>query len=129
MDIKRISATDAKNRFSDLLDSALDHPVRIDRSGKAAAYVVNAEDFDQVRASIALARIDRQIAAQDATLLDTLRAYSSGRLSRQKTMERLLLDNYGQLLSALDRAGISRPQVAKDVANGMAKGIEEVLRG
>ena len=44
-----VTATDAKNRFGELLEMARSEPVAIQKNGRIAAYVVSAEQFEQLR--------------------------------------------------------------------------------
>ena len=41
-----MTATDAKNRFGELLDMARAEPVAIQKSGRVAAYVLSAEQYE-----------------------------------------------------------------------------------
>lgn len=41
-----MTATDAKNRFGELLEMARTEPVAIQKSGRVAAYVVSAEQYE-----------------------------------------------------------------------------------
>jgi len=127
--ITRLSATDAKNRFSELLDAAEDHPVRIDRNGKTVAYVINAQDFDHIAGAASLARIERLLAAGSPSVAEPLRAYSAGTLSRQKAIDALMLKNYSHLLDALDLAKLPRPAIPPSAEKEMISSLQEVLRG
>lgn len=44
-----MTATDAKNRFGELLDMARTEPVAIQKNGRVTAYVVSAEEFEAMR--------------------------------------------------------------------------------
>lgn len=48
-----MTATDAKNRFGELLEMARSEPVAIQKNGRVAAYVVSAEQFEQMREQVA----------------------------------------------------------------------------
>ena len=45
--MKTMNATDAKNRFGELLDSAQAGPVAIQKNGRDVAYVVSKADFEK----------------------------------------------------------------------------------
>lgn len=45
-----MNATDAKNRFGELLEMARTEPVAIQKNGRTAAYVVSPEQFQQLLA-------------------------------------------------------------------------------
>ena len=45
-----MSASDAKNRFGDLLEEARKSPVRIERNGRPVAVVVSVEEFERLEA-------------------------------------------------------------------------------
>lgn len=45
-----LTATEAKNRFGEMLEMARSEPVAIQKSGRIAAYLVSAEQFEQMRA-------------------------------------------------------------------------------
>jgi prevent-host-death family protein len=107
--MKTVSATDAKNRFGDLLDESALGPVRIDKNGRPIAYVLSAEDFDLAKDLIGLARVQSLIAAGDPKVLAVLQAFSSGDSSRHTAISALGLRDYGQLLRALRAAGMPAP--------------------
>lgn len=43
-----MTATDAKNRFGELLEMARSEPVAIQKNGRVTAYLVSAEQFDSL---------------------------------------------------------------------------------
>lgn len=45
--MKTMNATDAKNRFGELLDSAQAGPVAIQKNGRDVAYLVSKDDFEK----------------------------------------------------------------------------------
>jgi prevent-host-death family protein len=47
--MKTVSATQAKQRFAELMDAALRGPVRIQRHGRDVVVMTSAEDFDRLR--------------------------------------------------------------------------------
>ena len=51
-----ISATDAKNRFGEVLEMARKEPVRVMKNGRAAAVLVDAEQYDALLARAASAQ-------------------------------------------------------------------------
>jgi prevent-host-death family protein len=129
MDIRQINATEAKNRFSELLDAAADHPVRIDRNGKAEVYVVRADDFESAQGAVAMARIDRLLAAKDPGAIAALTNYSQGKLGRQVAIDALKLKNYSQLLDALAHAGLESPHLPIKTEAEMVSALESVVHG
>ena len=44
-----VTATEAKNRFGELLEMARAEPVAIQKNGRVTAYVVSAEQFEQMQ--------------------------------------------------------------------------------
>ncbi len=48
--VAEMSATDAKNKFGELLEMARTEPVAIQKNGRNVAYVVSAEQFQQLTA-------------------------------------------------------------------------------
>jgi prevent-host-death family protein len=48
--MQTISATDAKQKFAALLDTAQREPVRIQRHDRDIAVLISAEDYDRMRA-------------------------------------------------------------------------------
>lgn len=46
----RMSASDARNNFGDLLEFASKNPVTIERNGRSVAVVVSAEEFERMEA-------------------------------------------------------------------------------
>ena len=53
-----ISATDAKNKFGEVLEMARKEPVRIQKNGRDFAVVVAADEFDRMVAASAVPRIN-----------------------------------------------------------------------
>ena len=47
--MKVMNATDAKNRFGELLDSAQAAPVAIQKNGRDVAYVISKEEFENLQ--------------------------------------------------------------------------------
>jgi prevent-host-death family protein len=50
--LKVMQATDAKNRFGELLEDAISEPVLIQKNGRDVAVVMSKADFDQRYASV-----------------------------------------------------------------------------
>lgn len=48
--MKTYSATDAKNKFGQLLDDAQRGPVRIEKHGRASSYIVSEADYQALEA-------------------------------------------------------------------------------
>lgn len=46
----RMNATEAKNKFGELLDIARINPVRIEKNGRAIAVLVSVEEFERLEA-------------------------------------------------------------------------------
>ena len=53
-----ISATDAKNRFGEVLDMARKEPIRIQKNGRDVAVVVAADEFDRMAAASAQSKVN-----------------------------------------------------------------------
>jgi prevent-host-death family protein len=51
--MKIMQATDAKNRFGELLEDAISEPVLIQKNGRDVAVVMSKADFDQRYATLA----------------------------------------------------------------------------
>lgn len=125
--MKTVSATDAKNKFGELLDEAATGPVRIDKNGRPVAYVLSPDDFHLAEDVLGLARVQRLITRRDARTLAALRAFSKGDASRQHAIDTLGLRGYGQLLRALRTAELRPPAVpARDHARMVAAFVEVV---
>jgi prevent-host-death family protein len=45
-----MSASEAKNNFGDLIESARSNPVKIERNGRPVVVVISAEEFDRLEA-------------------------------------------------------------------------------
>jgi prevent-host-death family protein len=127
--MKTVSATDAKNRFGDLLDESALGPVRIDKNGRPIAYVLSSDDFDLAKDLLGLARVQRLIAAGDPKVLAVLRGFSSGDSSRQAAISALGLRDYGQLLRALRTAGIPASVLPASDRARMVDALMGVLNG
>ena len=50
--MKTIPATEAKNRFGELLESALKEPVEISKKGRAVAVVLSVETFQELKEKV-----------------------------------------------------------------------------
>jgi len=129
--MKTVSATDAKNRFGDLLDESAQGPVRIDKNGRPVAYVLSSDDFDLAKDLLGLARVQRLIAAGDPKVLAVLQGFSSGDSdsSRQAAISALGLRDYGQLLRALRMAGMPAPVLPVSDRAKMIDAFVGVLNG
>ena len=57
-----ITATEAKNRFGELLEMARTEPVAIQKNGRVAAYMVSAEQFEQMKSNTNAPRVNPLIA-------------------------------------------------------------------
>jgi prevent-host-death family protein len=53
-----MTATDAKNRFGDLLELARTEPVAIQKNGRVAAYVISPEQFQRLVADSNAPRVN-----------------------------------------------------------------------
>jgi prevent-host-death family protein len=129
MDMKSISATDAKNRFGDLLSEAAREPVSIEKNGRVVAVVVPAPDYERARGVIALGRVTDRIGSGHKETLAILREYSARKRTRQATMTALGLETYGQLLRAVRRAGLEGPTLPKAEQEAMIRELIKVVRG
>lgn len=127
--MKSINATEAKNRFGDLLADAAREPVRIDKNGRAVAVVLPAEDYEIAKDTIALGRLARRLAAHDDGAVAALKSYSAGTTTRQRAISSLGLNNYSQLLKALALAGIPKPGLPKPQEEAMVRDMAKVVRG
>ena len=127
--MKTISATEAKNRFGDLLAEAAAEPVSIEKNGRVVAVVVPAIDYERAKDAIALGRVTDRILSGDPEALGFLREYAAGKRTRHATMAALGLENYSQLLKALRRAGLDGPTLPKAEQEAMIRGLAKVVRG
>ena len=59
--------------------------------------------------------------------IETLQRYATGELSRLRAMEALGLDWYGDLLAAMNEAGIVRAPLPAALLEEMSKSIQAVL--
>lgn len=53
-----MTATDAKNKFGDLLEMARTEPVAIQKNGRIAAYVISPEQFQRLMADSNAPRVN-----------------------------------------------------------------------
>ncbi|MEQ1769082.1 MAG: type II toxin-antitoxin system Phd/YefM family antitoxin [Devosia sp.] len=58
-----MSATDAKNRFGELLEEARKGPVHVQRNGRDVAVVVSPEEFERLLAGAAAAKVRPEVEA------------------------------------------------------------------
>lgn len=127
--MKTVTATDAKNRFRELLEESARGPVRIDRNGRAVAYVVSSQDYEVAKDFLALAHVKRLLAGADQDARRVLKDFASGDITRQAAIKSLGLFNYGQLLKALAMAGFGVPSLPKSRREEMAKAFVKAIRG
>jgi len=127
--VKTVSATDAKNRFGDLLEESAEGPVRIEKNGRPVAYVISVDDYDLAKDLIGLARVKQLIASADEKVLAVLRGFSSGAIPRQAAIRALSLNGYGQLLRALSASGIAPPSAPGIQRKKMADAFLDILHG
>lgn len=126
--MKSISATEAKNRFGDLLSEATKEPVSIEKNGRVVAVVVPAGDYERAKDAIALGRVTDRILSGDQEVIAMLRAYAAGKRTRLVTITGLGLENYSQLLKALRRAGLEGPTLPKAQQEAMIRDLAKVVR-
>jgi prevent-host-death family protein len=64
-----LTATDAKTRFGQVLQSALVEPVAIEKNGRELAFIVSSQEYHRLQEAIQLQRpdFDAFLAAIDAT--------------------------------------------------------------
>lgn len=127
--MKSISATEAKNRFGDLLSEVAKGPVSIEKNGRVVAVVMPASDYERAKDAIALGRISDRIDSGDREVLRHLREYSNGKRTRQATIAALGLENYSQLLKALRRAAIAGPALPKAQQEAMIRDLAKLVHG
>lgn len=76
--MKTLTATDAKNRFGELIDLAQAGPVRVQRQGRDVAVVLSPEEFRRLseaasaRVSPAVARLHAESAKRWAKVYEAL---------------------------------------------------------
>lgn len=51
--MKKVSATEAKNRFGELLEMARKEPVEVQKNGRTVGVMVSPEDFEAYKAAVA----------------------------------------------------------------------------
>lgn len=74
--------------------------------------------------------VDRQITASGSSgVLQTLTAYSTGRLPRAVAMKELGIEDYGALLQLMNAAGLPHPIVPLAVRKTMAQKMVAMLDG
>lgn len=104
--MQTITATDAKNRLGEAL-AALDRDsLLIERNGKPAAMVFQAEDGVKL----------------------VLASYAHGTISRASAMKMLGYDWYGQLIDAMAELGIARPRADPMDRKQMVSAMQKILR-
>jgi prevent-host-death family protein len=127
--MKSFSATEAKNRFGDLLSEATREPVSIEKNGRVVAVVVPAMDYERAKDAIALGRVTDRILSGDEEALGILKEYSARKRTRQAAMTALGLENYSQLLKALRRARLDGPMLPEAEQEAMIRDLTRVVRG
>jgi antitoxin Phd len=127
--VKSVSATEAKNRFGDLLSEAATQPVSIEKNGRVVAVLVPAGDYEHGKDAIALGRIADRILSGDEQVLGILREYSAGRRTRLAAIAALGLESYSQLLKALRRAALDAPTVPRAQQEAMIRDLAKIVRG
>lgn len=127
--MKTFPATEAKNKFGDLLDEAAKKPVRIEKNGKPVAYVLSQHDFEAVENMLPIARVRVALQQGDAAILQALNDFAAGKITRARALELLDLTYYGDLLDALSLAGLEPKGLPDRVTHEMAEGMAKLIRG
>jgi antitoxin Phd len=87
MSMKTMTATDARKRFGELLESVQREPVAITQQGRAVAVLLSPKDVERLtifreRRERAVTRFDTYFAEADITLSDAARALSDVDIER-----------------------------------------------
>ena len=127
--MKSFNATDAKNRFGDLLEASAAEPVLVTKNGNPIAYMVPADQFEKFARLQPLMAVKRAISEQNANVLEVLKGFAIGKLPRRSVMRQLGLSWYGDLLEALCFAGLGLPVVSKDQRKQMVKTFLDSVHG
>ena len=127
--MKSFNATDAKNRFGDLLEASAAEPVLVTKNGNPIAYMVPADQFEKFARLQPLMAVTRAIAEQNENVLEVLKGFAMGKLPRRSVMRQLGLSWYGDLLEALCFARLSLPVVSKDQRKQMVKTFLDSVHG
>ena len=127
--MKSFNATDAKNRFGDLLEASATGPVLVTKNGSPVAYMVPAAQFEDFARLQPLLAVKKAISEQNVNVLEVLKGFAIGKFPRRSAMKQLELSWYGDLLEALGFAGLSLPVVSKDQRKQMVKSFLDAVRG
>lgn len=95
--MKTISATDAKNKFGDLMSAISAGPIAITKNGKVAAYLTPSQHAEAHTLS-------------DDQLATVMTSYAAGKITR-KMVEETTGMWFGDILAELGRRGLSLPRV------------------
>ncbi len=109
--MRHFNATDAKNKFGELLEAGSTAPVLITKGGAPVSYIVPAAQFAPALRQKALQGVKQKISAGDEEVAQALRRFSAGELARTAAQKVLGLGSYGDLIDALDFAGFPLPLV------------------
>lgn len=125
--MRQFTATEAKNNFGVVLESSMESPVRITRSGQLVAVLISARAFDDLEAELGMVEAKHRLYKRDKATVELLTRFSMGELSSAQAVSDLGLSNYGQLLDLLGMAGLPLATVSPEEIERMAAAIRGVL--
>ena len=125
--MKSFNATDAKNRFGDLLDASTKEPVLVTKNGSSVAYMVPAEQFDEFVQSRPILAVRKAIAESDPKVIELLTGFSLGNIPKRSAMRQLGISWYEDLLEALGYAGLSLPVVGEEQRKKMVSAFVDAV--
>ena len=120
--MKTFSATDARNRFGEFLDSGMVEGVRVVRNNRVLGYFVPEREYEELRRA---ARSDAAASHQPtpglrASQLDTLSRYCAVEITGSEAKADLGCDRRG-LIALVARNGFMLPHMAQAQAETMAE--------
>lgn len=128
MSMKTFSATDARNKFGEFLDSGMVEGVKVVRNNRVLGYFVPEREYEELKraAGAGVRAAASPAAGLGPAQMETLALYSQGKVTSTEARADLGCDRRG-LMALLAQHGFLLPRVDRSRAEAMARGALEAL--
>ncbi len=126
--MKTFTATDARNRFGEFLDSGMVEGVKVVRNNRILGYFVPEREYEVLKraASVGVRTPELPDMSLSPEQLETLALFSQGKIASTEAKVELGCDRRG-LISLLSERGFLLPHVARSRAEEMARAALEAI--
>lgn len=119
--MKNFTATEAKSRFGEFIETGMREGVCIIRNGRAAGYFIPAEEYEAKGGGLGnVPNVGNGIA-------EVLAGYSIGLIPRSTAMQSIGIQDFGMLLRLLNVAGLPHPRSGKTDGQKMGKSFDAFM--